>query len=379
MNLTINRQTLATLLQRVADVAKPKNSTEICRGVRLEAKDGKLVASGTDLDVYIETSVDAMVKDGGVAVANHAKLSAFVSCMAGGDVKLSVGKRGLSVESGSQKATVSLMDEKLWPQMAELKNGAAEFSVDAKTLGRAISSVKGSCSKSDDRKTLKGVCVEIDGAGFTAIAADGISMSIYSSPADRGFKPAKGAKVAILPPLLVAAFSHILSETSGAVALRTDGKLASLESEGFSARGRLFDDEYPRWRNVAAQLKSVDSHLDVARADVMDALRLVSNTTEEAVGGLFVKAKFSPAGIEFAGSADDSASSAFVGAEDGGGPGGAQTFLICPKRLMNLVSSTVSDTIRMRYNADEKRHPVVVECPTGYTGIVMPAAYTRTA
>lgn len=382
MNLTISRQALADALKRAGSAIRPNSTTGICRGVRLEAKRGTLALSGTDLEVYVRTEAEADVTASGVAVVNHARLSTFVSCMGGEDVELSIHERDktkhLVVKSGGRRATVALLDERAWPQMNYLKKDAAEYAVDARDIDRAISSVRCSMAKTNDRPPLTGICIEIDAAGFTAVATDGVSLCVFSDPAGRGYSLSKGTKEATLPAFLVAALGKLLSDVSGEVKLRTDGKLAEFVAEGLTVRGRIFAEKYPAWRNVLRSKEAAKSSIEVQRSELIDALRLAANTAEEAVGGLFVRAKIGRDGIAISGTADDSTSSAFVAGNHVKG-GGEETYLVNPKKLLDLASATVSDNILVRYDPANKKQPIVVECAAGLLCLLQPAAFEKIA
>ena len=69
MKLTIERSALLKSLAHVQSVVERRNTIPILSNVLMEAKDGKLSLTATDMDLTIVDQVDAAVVDAGVTTA----------------------------------------------------------------------------------------------------------------------------------------------------------------------------------------------------------------------------------------------------------------------------------------------------------------------
>ena len=66
MKIKISRETMLKALQKVGNIVNTRNTLPVLSNILFEANEGKLKLTGTDLEIRMETVVDAEVIEAGV-------------------------------------------------------------------------------------------------------------------------------------------------------------------------------------------------------------------------------------------------------------------------------------------------------------------------
>tara|TARA_B100002019_G_scaffold45312_1_gene38096 strand:+ start:21988 stop:23127 length:1140 start_codon:yes stop_codon:yes gene_type:complete len=180
MNFKINRDYFSSGLQLVSSVVGSRKTMPILQNVLIEAKEGNVSLSTTNLDLGIKCSVSADVEEVGSVTLPVKELLRIVRELADMEVKVS--------STGSPKATVSTrgsifnlvgMDSKEFPPLPELENSKS-FVLEREELTSMLKSVSYAQSVNEERYMLKGVFFQKDTDGISLVATDGRRLAVTS-------------------------------------------------------------------------------------------------------------------------------------------------------------------------------------------------------
>lgn len=168
MTLTIQRTDLARILTAVTRVVETRNTIPILANVLLQAEDGKLTVTGTDLDISYSQSAPAE-GDLGTTVGAR-RLADIAKRLSGDTVTMEVKDDLLVVKSGRSRFTLPTLPVGDFPSLATGEFDA-EFSLD---LAALVAPVKFAISNEATRYYLCGVHLHstIEN-GIRAVATDG--------------------------------------------------------------------------------------------------------------------------------------------------------------------------------------------------------------
>ena len=90
MKFTVEREKFLKALQRVNNIVSTRSMLPILSNVLISAEGSQLKLTATDLEIRIDTAVDAVVTEPGVTTLPAKKLLALTGCFAGKEVEITV-------------------------------------------------------------------------------------------------------------------------------------------------------------------------------------------------------------------------------------------------------------------------------------------------
>ena len=88
MKLTVKREKFMQAIQKVINIIGSRSTLPVLANILLEAKEGKLTLTTTDLEIRITNSIEATIEREGKTTIPAKKLAALVSRFLGDDVTL---------------------------------------------------------------------------------------------------------------------------------------------------------------------------------------------------------------------------------------------------------------------------------------------------
>ena len=178
MKFKINRDHFSSGLQLVTSVVGARKTMPILQNVLLEAKNGLVRLTTTNLDLGARCSVKADVSEEGSITLPVKEIGRIVRELA--DIEVSV------ETSDNSKATISTrgsifnviaMDSKEFPPLPELE-GQKEFSLERNEVISMLKSVSYAQSVNEERYMLKGVFFQFGKEKLSLVATDGRRLAV---------------------------------------------------------------------------------------------------------------------------------------------------------------------------------------------------------
>lgn len=177
MNVTILQENLLTALSRAARIVPTKPQLPIIANVLLEAEEGRVKITATNLETTESVWVGAKVeKRGGLCVSSRLLLE-LVSSLPQTSVRLVVNEGALTVEAAGFRAVIPGVAAGEFPQAQE-KEGPQQVVLKKDEFVRAVGQVVFAAATDEGRPLLTGIRI-VDREGETLFAAtDGFRLSL---------------------------------------------------------------------------------------------------------------------------------------------------------------------------------------------------------
>jgi DNA polymerase-3 subunit beta len=178
LDLTVDQANL-TRATRLTSRATPARSTlPILQMVRLEAQQGGLTLTATDLEIGLTTAIAANVATTGTICVPARLLGEYISQLPSEPVHLTLQPEGhrLRLSCGHFVANLATLDAAEFPALPA-GDVARALTLDASRLRQAVARVAFAAARDDARPVLTAVLFDFGPDGLTLAAADGFRLA----------------------------------------------------------------------------------------------------------------------------------------------------------------------------------------------------------
>jgi DNA polymerase-3 subunit beta len=269
MRIQIDKQTFKQAIKQPAKLAKPaRTSFAVLQNIKLEARDGKLSVTGTDLDTSIRVSVPATVNEEGMVVVDAATLDKATNAPAD-DIIISTDKDSVTVRAGKTWHMLPKGDISEYPTI-DFLNGEVDCEIDGINLGSLCRKVAYAISKDDTRKDFTGALFTVKDGKAQMVSTDGHRLAKAECEATGELEGC------IVPAKAI----QILSELTGAIKLHSaNGKLHVMTADGVQMSISLIAGKFPDFSKVFPT--SFDTTVTVDAKPLKDMLKYVGMATRK--------------------------------------------------------------------------------------------------
>lgn len=274
MKLTIERSTLLKALAHVQSVVERRNTIPILANVLLDASDGTLTLTATDMDLAITEKVAADVSQSGASTAPAHTFYDIVRKLPDGaqvEVETDAAAGQLLLRAGRSRFSLSTLPIEDFPVLSGGDLPVA-FSLPADELRSVIDRTKFAISTEETRYYLNGIylhAVEVDGEKFLrAVATDGHRLARVETALPKGAENMPGV---IAPRKAITEVRKLIDETTSPIDIALSDTRIRLEFDGVVLTSKLIDGTFPDYERVIPtdndKILVVDSNVFAAAVD----------------------------------------------------------------------------------------------------------------
>jgi DNA polymerase-3 subunit beta len=277
LKLTTKREDLVSKLSVVSRAVSTRAATQALSGVLLTAADGRVTLSATDLDLGLETALDAAVEDEG-AVLLPGRLFAEVARSLG-DASVEIESReaehDVEIRSGGSSFRLRVLAAEDFPKLPRLQEEGA-LKIPAPALEASIDLVARAASRDDMRPVLTGVFVSASGKEMTMVATDSYRLAVKRTELDAELG---GELEANIPARALRELGRILSsEGAGEAVISLLPNQAVFQAGSILLSTRLIDGQFPNFRQLLPE--SYEHDVRLPRSDFLEVTRRVSQLAQ---------------------------------------------------------------------------------------------------
>ena len=284
MKFRCERDSLVEVLATAGRAVGTRSSAQmVLSGVRIEASGNHLSVIGTDLDLTVHVSTEAIGITDGVCVAPAKLLADIVRSLEPGAVTIE--SEGEKIEIGAARSRFSLRTFPVadFPSLPEPPDPATFLP--AGGLASALRQVVRAASGDDARPLLTGVLIAPEGTGVRLVATDSYRLALRDIEGSDAFV---GTSQILVPARALAELQRLSALGSGKGSDGAgDGDGAAEATVGLSigdhdvtftagdvkVSTRLLDGTYPDYRQLIPA--EYPNRLHVGKDSLLDALRRV--------------------------------------------------------------------------------------------------------
>jgi DNA polymerase-3 subunit beta len=281
MKLTAERDALLSAVERAARVIERRNTIPVLATMKVVAEKGRLVLTGTDLDMEVTTTCPAEVAQAGGAAMPLTAVEFLKKLPAGAQVEITSEKGRATLKAGRSRATLNTLDVEDFPELPAVAGEAAEFPLAASSLAAMIDRVSFAISTEETRYYLNGIYLHgaacEDGPLLRAVATDGHRLALHNILAPEGASPMPGV---IVPRKAVAEIARLIKPLGDEkVTLRVSPTRLSLTAGVTTLATKLIDGTFPDYDRVIPKDGECRALVDAAALDA--AVARVSTVSGE--------------------------------------------------------------------------------------------------
>lgn len=292
MRLIIEKEALLKALSHVASVVERRNTIPILSNVLLEAGDGALKLTATDLDIEVIETVKADVAtDGKTTVLAHVFNDIVRKLPDGAQIELSLGDDGarMTLASGPANFVLQALPPDDFPDVSagEMTHS---FSLPAAEMKRLIEKTRFAISTEETRYYLNGIYLHVPegdaGDTLRAVATDGHRLAQVDAPLPEG---AGGMPGIIVPRKTVHEIFRLIEGSGDGVRIELSSSKIRFIAGDVILTSKLIDGTFPDYGRVIPE--GNDKALRVSKVDFASAVDRVSTLSSDK--GRAVKLKLS--------------------------------------------------------------------------------------
>jgi DNA polymerase-3 subunit beta len=237
MKISVNKKELVSALK----LALPDMRTLTSIGLKIEAKDGKITLSSTNIQCYVSTVIGGQILNEGVTAVHVADLKNSVSCLPGPDVILELfTAEELLVSSGELSLSLKTCDH--LDMIGE--DADIEVTIQSDDLNDALTMVSYACSKDQSREIMASVLLQVDTSTLTTVATDNHRLAIKNCDCKADSKKDLLIHSSSIKPLL-----KCLPKQNTEVIIISGENKALFSFNGVTFQTKLVHGCYPRYKH----------------------------------------------------------------------------------------------------------------------------------
>jgi DNA polymerase-3 subunit beta len=277
LKLTTKREELVSKLSIVSRAVSTRAATQALSGILLSAADGRVTLTATDLDLGLQTAVDADVAGEG-SVLLPGRLLAEVARSLGDqtvEIESREAEHDVEIRSGSSSFHLRVLAAEDFPKMPA-PGEEAGLKIPAKALEESIDLVARAASRDDMRPVLTGVFVTAGGSEMTMVATDSYRLAVKRTELETELG---GEIEANIPARALRELSRILSaEGAEEATIWLLPNQAVFEAGSITLSTRLIEGQFPNFRQLLPE--SYEHDVRLPRPDLLDVTRRVSQLAQ---------------------------------------------------------------------------------------------------
>ncbi len=277
MKVTLLSENLQKKLSFVNHAISTRNDLPILLNILIEAYEGKIRLSSTDLEIGIQTTLPAeVIEEGGTTVPAR-PFTELINSLPNETITLQTEDRLLKIISKKTKSSFQTIPKEDFPKLFEEK-GELLADIPFLSLKRDCSMVVFSASTDTARPALSGILMKKEEAGFIFVATDGYRLSLKHLT----LNGTKGENQSIIVPARV--FREVLSmkedEENIKIYVSKGSNQVIFEKGETILVGRLIEAEYPNYQRIIPSDHA--SRVVFDREEMLRAVKICSIFAREA-------------------------------------------------------------------------------------------------
>ena len=297
MEVTLDRDIFLKSLSNAYGIIEKKNTLPILSNVLIEAKEGKIKITATDLDIIYSEEIPAVEikKEGSTTTSASIFHDVLRKLLPGSKIEIfSSDKNKLKLESGNSKFNLLCMPPENFP-LSDEDFKSKPFQINAKKLSKLLNKTKISISGDETRHYLNGIFFHKtkinDKTYLTGVSTDSHRLSSSSLEIDPNIE----LEPVILPKKTIFQLLSLLEENSTDIKISNNKSKIKFEIGNGVLFSKVIDGKFPDYSKVIPS--NNEKKLEINLNAFKDSIERVISVSSDRKEGL--KMKLSENDVEF--------------------------------------------------------------------------------
>lgn len=297
MRFSVAKEKLLAGLQTVQNVVSTRTTLPILANVKIQAAEGKLHFTTTDLDVGISGQIEASIEKPGGTTLPVKRFASIVRELTSGDVNVDIdGKNIASIRCGQSFFKIHGLPEDEFPALPLFEN-AKTFTLKQADLKDALRKTSYAISTDETRYVLNGILFSFKDSRLTMVATDGRRLALVDLEVE--FPQSDEVEI-IVPTKCVNELSRLV-EDNGELKMHVTQNQVAFDVGTTRLVSKLVEGNYPNYRQVIPS--ETRERITLERQIFLSAVHRVSLLASEKSNS--VKLMFTKNNLEIAANTPD--------------------------------------------------------------------------
>lgn len=246
MKFSVSKEKLLSGLQTVQNVVSTRTTLPILSNVLLQARDGQLRLTTSDLDVGITGAIETQVEREGSTTLPARRLASIVKELPASEINIDVDSKNVaSIRCGQSFFKILGLPEEEFPPLPQF-SGANVFTIPQQQLRDALKKTSYAISTDETRYVLNGILFSFREGKLTMVATDGRRLALVDIEVEF---PRNQEVDIIVPTKCVTELARLLGDDSD-VKMSVSENQVAFEVRNTLLISKLVDGNYPNYRQV---------------------------------------------------------------------------------------------------------------------------------
>ncbi|BBM57307.1 DNA polymerase III subunit beta [Leptotrichia trevisanii] len=289
LHIIVDRKSLLKAITIVENAVTENKIREVLSGIYIETNEGKAILRGTDLELSINTKIEAQVEEDGKIVIKHKLIEEFLKQISDEKITLIEENGKLIIQASSTNTEFSLYNAENFPVQSKLENGV-EYVFEKEKLLNNIENVKISASPNPENLAVNCIRVEIEEDKLKLVSSDTYRLTYIEEDLDDTQKGKENLSLSI--PLktidgLIKIMKLIDEEN---ITVKSDGSKVFFQFSNVEILTRTIDLQFPDYKSILNNSQH-NKKILLNTKDFLSVLRrtaiFVRDNKEAKNGGIF--------------------------------------------------------------------------------------------
>lgn len=287
MKVIVSQSELASLSRKLQNIVPAKPSIPTLLNILIEAVNGELILSATDLSISIQTHIGAEILEEGSIALPAKKFIPLILELTSPLVEIQSTGASATIKSGSSKFKMQGIAKEEYPEITDVA-GTSKLSLPALALKELLAKTVFAAGKDETRPLLNSVLLECSDTSATFTGTDGKRLA-------KSATETKGAPIGsfILPIKAVEEMIRLLDSKEEEISLSLTGDTLSLRTGSTTLISKLLSGQYPDVSRIIPGTHP--SPVSLHREELITLLRQIALFTPDS--GASVRFSFTPGNL----------------------------------------------------------------------------------
>jgi DNA polymerase III subunit beta len=297
MKFNVSKDKLLEGLSYVQNVVSTRTTLPILSNVLLQASEGEIRLTTTDLDVGVRGSVEAQVERSGATTLPARRLFSIVRELPAAEIYVDVDSKNLaSIRSGPSYFKILGLPEEEFPPLPRFDD-AKIFTIAQKDLKDGLKKTSYAISTDETRYVLNGTLFSFKDNKLTLVATDGRRLALV----DLELEFPRSQEIDVIVPTKAVMELQRLVKDEGDVKVSIGENQIAFEINQTLLVSKLIEGNYPNYRQVIPS--EAKERVTLERETLLNAVRRVALLASEKSNS--VKLSFSKGNIDIVATTPD--------------------------------------------------------------------------
>ncbi|QCX33588.1 DNA polymerase III subunit beta [Caloramator sp. E03] len=273
MWFTCEKELLENAINTVQRAASNKTTYPILEGILIKAKDNKVILTATDLDLGIETYINANINKNGATVLNSKLLAELIRKLPNDMISMKMEENNILIKCQKSEFTLIGSNPEEFPSLPSInENIMYELSQDL--LKNMIRQTIFAIAPDETRPILTGILFEIKDGTLNFVALDGYRLALKSENIGSYENIS-----AVIPGKTLSEISKILEPTDDTVKITFTPNHILFTLDNTKIISRLLDGEFINYRQIVPDEYKL--RVKVKTGELLDSIERASLLARE--------------------------------------------------------------------------------------------------